>query len=68
MVKVTIYLPDELHQAIKHAARERGATEAELIRTAIRHELGASADPRYALVDVIVCSLRRQARQFCLSR
>jgi hypothetical protein len=39
MVKTTIYLPDELHQGIKQAAKERGTSEAELIRTAVRHEL-----------------------------
>jgi Ribbon-helix-helix protein, copG family len=45
VVKTTIYLPDELHQGIKHAAKERGTSEAELIRTAVRHELlGAPAD------------------------
>ncbi len=44
MVKTTIYLPDELHQGIKRAAKERGASEAEVIRTAVRHELlGAPA-------------------------
>jgi metal-responsive CopG/Arc/MetJ family transcriptional regulator len=45
MVKTTIYLPDELHQGVKQAAKERGTSEAELIRTAVRHELlGAPAD------------------------
>jgi Ribbon-helix-helix protein, copG family len=45
VVKTTIYLPDELHRGIKHAAKERGTSEAELIRTAVRHELlGAPAD------------------------
>ena len=45
MVKTTIYLPDELRQGIKQAAKERGTSEAELIRTAVRHELlGAPAD------------------------
>jgi metal-responsive CopG/Arc/MetJ family transcriptional regulator len=45
VVKTTIYLPDELHQGIKQAAKERGTSEAELIRTAVRHELlGAPAD------------------------
>lgn len=39
MVKTTIYLPDELHQGLKQAAKERGTSEAELIRTAVRHEL-----------------------------
>jgi metal-responsive CopG/Arc/MetJ family transcriptional regulator len=44
MVKTTIYLPDELHQELKGAAKERGVSEAELIRTAVRHELlGAPA-------------------------
>lgn len=47
MVKTTIYLPDELHQGIKQAAKERGTSEAELIRTAVRHELlGAPAGQR----------------------
>ncbi|HTZ87262.1 MAG TPA: CopG family transcriptional regulator [Solirubrobacteraceae bacterium] len=45
MAKTTIYLPDELHQLIKRAAKERGTSEAELIRTALRHELfGAPTD------------------------
>jgi len=39
VVKTTIYLPDELHQGIKQAAKERGTSEAELIRMAVRHEL-----------------------------
>lgn len=44
MVKTTIYLPEELQQGIKQAAKERGTSEAELIRTAVRHELlGAPA-------------------------
>jgi metal-responsive CopG/Arc/MetJ family transcriptional regulator len=45
MIKTTIYLPNELRQGIKQAARERGTSEAELIRTAVRHELlGAPAN------------------------
>jgi len=44
MVKTTLYLPDELHRDLKLAAKERGTSEAELIRTAVRHELlGAPA-------------------------
>lgn len=39
MVKTTIYLPEELRQEIKQAAKERGTSEAELIRIAVRHEL-----------------------------
>jgi len=47
VVKTTIYLPNELHQGIKQAAKERGTSEAELIRTAVRHELlGAPAGQR----------------------
>jgi metal-responsive CopG/Arc/MetJ family transcriptional regulator len=44
VVKTTVYLPDELHQELKRAAKERGTSEAELIRSAVRHELlGAPA-------------------------
>jgi metal-responsive CopG/Arc/MetJ family transcriptional regulator len=39
VVKTTIYLPDDLRQDLKRAARERGTSEAELIRAAVRHEL-----------------------------
>lgn len=39
VIKTTIYLPKELHHGLKQAARERGTSEAELIRTAVRHEL-----------------------------
>lgn len=39
VVKTTVYLPDELHRELKQAAKERGSSEAELIRTAVRHEL-----------------------------
>jgi len=39
VVKTTIYLPEPLHRELKAAARERGTSEAELIRTAVRHEL-----------------------------
>jgi metal-responsive CopG/Arc/MetJ family transcriptional regulator len=45
MAETTIYLPEELHRGVKQAAKERGTSEAELIRTAVRHELlGAPAD------------------------
>ena len=44
MVKTTVYLPDDLHRDLKRAASERGTSEADLIRTAVRHELlGAPA-------------------------
>ena len=52
MVKTSVYLPDELHAPLKRVARQRGASEAELIRQAIRREVadpGASdADARRA--------------------
>jgi metal-responsive CopG/Arc/MetJ family transcriptional regulator len=45
VVKTTIYLPEDLHQELKQAASERGTSEAELIRAAVRHELlGMPAD------------------------
>lgn len=36
MVKTTVYLPDDLHQAIKRVAVERGVSEAEVIRDSLR--------------------------------
>lgn len=39
MFKTTVYLPEGLHRELKRAAKERGTSEAELIRTAVRHEL-----------------------------
>ncbi len=40
-----MYLPEQLHRELALAAKERGTSEAELIRTAIRHELlGAPPD------------------------
>jgi metal-responsive CopG/Arc/MetJ family transcriptional regulator len=44
MNKTTVYLPDDLRRELRLAAKERGTSEAEVIRTAIRHELlGAPA-------------------------
>lgn len=39
VIKTTVYLPEKLHQALKVAASERGTSEAELLRTAVRNEL-----------------------------
>lgn len=45
MGKTTIYLPEYLHNRVKRAAKDRGTSEAGLIRTVVRHELlGAPAD------------------------
>lgn len=45
MEKTTVYLPQDLKQAIKHAARHRGISEAEVIRDSIRAAVD-SAKPR----------------------
>jgi metal-responsive CopG/Arc/MetJ family transcriptional regulator len=41
MDKTTIYLPAELHSAVKRAARRRGVSESEVIRDSIRSAVGA---------------------------
>ncbi|HZE05169.1 MAG TPA: CopG family transcriptional regulator [Solirubrobacteraceae bacterium] len=67
MVKTTVYLPEALHRELKATARERGTSEAELIRTAVRHELlGAPAGQaeranRRARLLAAMGSLDRQA-------
>jgi metal-responsive CopG/Arc/MetJ family transcriptional regulator len=44
VLKTTVYLPEDLHRELKQAAKDRGTSEAELIRIAVRHELlGAPA-------------------------
>lgn len=40
MDKTTIYLPTELKAAIKRVARQRGVSEAEVIRDSIREAVG----------------------------
>jgi hypothetical protein len=48
--KTTVYLPDDLKAAVKHAARQRGVSEAEVIRESIRESIGgARPRPRGAL-------------------
>lgn len=41
MDKTTVYLPIELKTALRRMARERGVSEAEVIRESIRHEVAA---------------------------
>ncbi len=36
MHKTTLYLPDDLREQLRSAARERGSSEAEVIRDALR--------------------------------
>jgi predicted transcriptional regulator len=55
MIKTTIYIPDELHRRVKRAAKQRGTSEAELIATAIRHELSGVLDEQQE-------SVRRRTR------
>ncbi|MGN6198199.1 CopG family transcriptional regulator [Humibacter sp.] len=45
MNKTTLYLPDDLKDAVKRVAGERGVSEAEVIRGAIQQEV-ARARPR----------------------
>lgn len=40
MEKTTLYLPADLKAAIKHAASERGVSEAEVIRDSLRSTVG----------------------------
>lgn len=65
MVKTTVYLPDDLHQAIKRVAVERGISEAEVIRDSLRAGvdaqrprprggLFASGDPIAARADELL--------------
>lgn len=41
MVKTTLYLPDDLKRAVEAEANRRGASEAEVIRDALRRALPA---------------------------
>lgn len=45
MVKTTVYLPEDLKDALANVARRRGRSEADVIRDAIRHELAESEPP-----------------------
>lgn len=45
MEKTTVYLPEDLRSAVKRAARQRGISEAEVIRDSIRGAVGG-ARPR----------------------
>lgn len=49
MDKTTVYLPDELKAAVKRAARQRGVSEAQVIRESIRAAVGGAKPPRGGL-------------------
>lgn len=46
MNKTTVYLPDELRDAVKRMAAARGVPEAEVIRDAIREAAAKAPRPR----------------------
>lgn len=43
--KTTLYLPAELHRALRAEARRTGVTQAELVREALRERLAAQPAP-----------------------
>jgi hypothetical protein len=53
MEKTTVYLPDDLKQALRRAARASGRSEAELIREGIGLVTGTHriAEPRFPLFE-----------------
>lgn len=60
MEKTTVYLPEELKAAVKHAAQQRGVSEAEVIRESIRVGVGSTKPrPRGALYTGSEPSARR---------
>lgn len=46
MVKTTLYLPEELKLALERLAAEERISEAEIVRRALRREVGDSRPPR----------------------
>lgn len=53
MEKTTVYLPDDMKQALRRAARATGRSEAELIREGVGLVTGTHriAEPRLPLFD-----------------
>jgi hypothetical protein len=45
MTKTTVYLPPELKRALTKAARQRGRSEAELLREAVSRLVGEAEAP-----------------------
>lgn len=52
MVKTTLYLPEELKHALERLAAEERISEAEIVRRALRREVGdlSPPEPRVPLV------------------
>ena len=51
MQKTTVYVPDDLKQALARTAAARGCSEAELIREALRAMTAAPPRPRLPLFN-----------------
>jgi len=52
MNKTTVYLPDDLRDAVKRAALSRGVSEAEVIRDAIRDAVAKKRPkPKFGLIS-----------------
>ncbi len=49
MKKTTVYLPESLKRAVTEMARQRGCSEAEVIRQALRDSL-SRPKPRYGFI------------------
>ncbi|MBI5813277.1 MAG: CopG family transcriptional regulator [Deinococcota bacterium] len=52
MEKTTLYLPPELHRALKHVAKQDGKSQAELIREALAAYLAQRERPRLRSLGV----------------
>ncbi|MEZ0347551.1 MAG: CopG family transcriptional regulator [Thermus sp.] len=52
MEKTTLYLPPELHRALKEAARREGKSQAELIREALAAYLAQRQRPNFRSLGV----------------
>lgn len=52
MEKTTLYLPPELHRALKNVARQEGKSQAELIREALAAYLARRDRPRLQSIGV----------------
>jgi len=52
MEKTTLYLPPELHRALKEAARREGKSQAELIREALAAYLTQRQSPAFRSLGV----------------
>lgn len=60
MDKTTIYLPDDLKEAVKRASQRQGVSEAEVIRESVRSVVGGSRPkPQSGLFNSVEPTARR---------